>query len=432
MVLSRLGRWRSNNKAALQVGGPPNRVAMRVTGGLLFLGFCTLLMLVATSPPRFLYDEPFHADTVLLLHQHGLSPRFLKSLPTASGPLYSFVQFVFEPLTRLQPVRMRLVNVFLLALVSGILVSSLNRQRQTDHWVAGCSALIVPMTWVVAGMALSEMPAIVFVTLSLYLQLRALAALEAGHPIRGWFLVSGFCLGIAVWGRQPYLLLCGVPVLVGILERRLRMAAAIFVGIVLAMAIPLFVIWNGLVPPDSQDLVLLGVSVPHGLLSLGYAGICFFLIAPEFRYLPLKVLFGLLMLTIAANASLDIMVSYPIQSLADRYFPTSMLSLYGSVSGSLLLSCGLVFLAALLRMIWLDRKDLSRVTIIAGLLCIAIAPMFDTFQYSSRYTAMSLPYLIMAAQAWRRWRLETPITAALGCVLGFLSLLGYFSGNPSE
>jgi hypothetical protein len=83
-------------------------------------------------------------------------------------------------------------------------------------------------------------------------------------------------------------------------------------------------------------------------------------------------------------------------------------------------------------MIWLDRKDLSRVTITAGLLCIAIAPMFDTFQYSSRYTAMSLPYLIMAAQAWRRSRLETPITAALGCVLGFLSLLGYFSGNQSE
>jgi hypothetical protein len=92
---------------------------------------------------RFLYDEPFHADTVLLLHQHGLSPRFLKSLPTASGPLYSFVQFVFEPLTHLQTVRMRLVNVFLLALVSGILVSSLKTQRQTDHWVAGCSPDLV-------------------------------------------------------------------------------------------------------------------------------------------------------------------------------------------------------------------------------------------------------------------------------------------------
>jgi hypothetical protein len=68
---------------------------------------------------------------------------------------------------------------------------------------------------------------------------------------------------------MAYLLLCGVPVLVGILERRLRMAAVIIVGIVLAMAIPLFGIWNGLVPPDSQDLVLLEVSLPHGPLSLG-------------------------------------------------------------------------------------------------------------------------------------------------------------------
>jgi hypothetical protein len=324
---------------------------------------------------------------------------------------------------------MRFVNVFLLLLVSAVLATSLKRQRQTDYWLAGCSVLIVPMTWVVAGMALSEMPAILFVALSLDFQIRGLRALEAGHPIRGWFLVSGVCLGIAVWGRQPYLLLCGVLVLVGILERTLRMPAVIFVGIVLAMAIPLFVIWKGLIPPLAQDIVPLGVSIPHGLISLGYAGICFLLIAPQFRSLPLKVLLGLLVLTIATNAWLDILVLYPIQSLAERYFPTPILSLYGNFCGSLMVSCGVMFLAALLRIIWLDRKDLSRVTITAGLLCIAISPMFDAHQYSSRYTAMSLPYLIMAAQTCRRWRLETPIMAALGCGVGFLSLLGYFSGN---
>jgi hypothetical protein len=50
------------------------------------------------------------------------------------------------------------------------------------------------MTWVVAGMALSEMSAMVFVTLSLYLQLRGLGALEQGRPVLVWFLASSPCL----------------------------------------------------------------------------------------------------------------------------------------------------------------------------------------------------------------------------------------------
>ncbi len=398
---------------------------MRLTGGLLALALLALVVLVATLPERFLYDEPFFARYIPLLHRYGFSTTFLKSLPGTVGPLYSFVHIALEPFTHLQPVRMRFVNTFLLVLTVAMLAVWLKGQKHSDYWVAAGSVLVVPMTWVLAGMALSEMPALVLVTLSLCLQLRGLAALEAGRAVLAWYLGSAVCLALAVWGRQPYLLLCGVPVLAAFFERRLRIPALIFVGVVVGSAVPLFIIWKGLVPP-SHHFVQRGISVTHGLLSLGYTGICFFLLAPRRILLPIRMLLGIVAATVAANALLRALALYPLHSAAERYLPQPALSAYGILCGSIFLSCGVVFLAFLLWITWENRNDLKQLTVNAGLVCVAASPMFIAHQYSSRYTAMALPYLILAAQPWRRWGVATAATSALGCAAGFLSLFGYF------
>jgi hypothetical protein len=403
-----------------------NQKAEIVTGGLLVVSSFALVLLVVTSPGKFLYDEPYFANYIPLLHQYGPTTRFLNSLTGTVGPLYALVHVAFEPLTKLQPARMRLINVLLLVTVVWILAAWLKRQRCSDYLVASCSVLVVPMTWVLAGMALSEMPALMFVTLSLYLQLRGLEALGCGRSAVGWFLGSAIFLGVAVWGRQPYLLLTGVPVLLALRERKLRIPALIFSGVVLAFTIPLFIIWKGLVPP-SHHAVQQGLSITNGIISLGYTGICFLLLAPRSRLLPAKLLIGLVVLTTAANALLGGFALYPVRSFADRHLPASVVSAYGNACGSLFLSCGIVFLVVLLWLTWEAREDLARVTLYAGLMCVAVSPVFIAHQYSSRYTGMSLPYLILAAQPWREWRLKTVITSAVGCSVGFLSLLGYFS-----
>lgn len=342
------------------------------------------------------------------------------------GPLYAFSHVIFEPVTKLQPVRMRFVNVFLLVAVAGMVAAWLKQQKCADYGVASCSALVVPMTWVIAGMALSEMPAMVFVTLSLYLQMKGLRALELSRSALGWFLASGISLGIAVWGRQPYLLLAGVPVLLALLEPRLRTSALVFAVVTAAFALPLFIIWKGLVPPSHQA-VQQGLSVTNGIISLGYTGICFMLLAPRSIRLPAKILMGLVVLTAIGNALTQAFVLYPVRSVVERYLPASTMPAFGNFCGSLFLSCGIVFSALLLKLTWDDRKDLKRVAINAGLLCLAVSPIFVAHQYSSRYTAMSLPYLMLAAQPMREWRPKTMVTAAVGCSIGFLTLFGYFS-----
>lgn len=397
---------------------------MRVAGAVLLVAFLGLVTMVVTSPGAFLHDGPEYIKYVPLLRQHGLTEAFLDSLPGAAGPLYAFVHLAFAPLTELRPVGMRLVNVALLVVVAGTLAAWLKQQDCRDYLVAAGSILIVPMTWVMAGLALTEMPAMVFATLSLYLLLNGVEALEQERPVLRWFVASGVCLAVAVWGRQPYLLLAGVPVVMAVLDRRLWIAALVFAAIVVASAMPLVVAWDGLVPPnDGADE---GLSLLHGIISLGYIGICFFLLVPRLQWFSRKSFIVAAVILAALNTWFGVVVYAPLESLADAFLSDPGMSAYGLVGGSFMLVCGIAFLAWVLETTWQDRRDLRKVAINVSLLCIVLWPAFVANFYASRYTAMALPYLILAVQPWRRWGWATTAATLLGCGMGLVSLRGYY------
>ena len=403
-------------------GAAPGIVA--AAGTVLLLAAVALVMIVVTSPQKFVFDEPEYVNYVPLLRRHGLTEEFLNALTGGAGPLYAFVHRALEPLTNLRPVAMRLVNVVLLAVVIAILASWLKRQNRPDYLLASCAILAVPMTWVLAGMALTSMPALVFVSLSLYVVLRGVEALESGTPVLGWFIAGGIFLGVAVWGRQTALVLAGIPVLLALLDRRLRLPALVFVGIVIAFVSPLVIIWDGFTPPKEEAEE--GLSLVHGLTSLGYTGLCFFLLAPRLTWLSWKALVAAAALISVVNAAFGIVATPPLASFADDFLSDSGMAAYAVVVGSLLVFCAVMFVGWILRIVWQGRHDLKQVTIYVGLLGIALSPALIANYYSSRYTAMALPYLVLAAQPWRTWSWKMNGAAVAGCTAGLLSLLGYF------
>ncbi len=401
------------------------RWIVKATICIFLAAFGLLLVLIARSPEQFLYDEPCFVNYIPLLHKYGFSVDFLNSLTGTVGPLYAFVHVAFEPVTRLQPVGMRSVNFLLLAGTATILGFCWHRRFCWDYWLVSGSVLVIPMTWVVSGMALSEMPAILFVAIGTYLLLRAIDRLEAGHPVTSWFLSAAVCIGVATWGRQPYLLLAAVPILLSLQDRRLIRPAAIAAVTILGLAAPLFFTWKGLVPP-SHHSVQQGVSIVHGLLSFGYAGVCLLLLGSRITWLPPKTTVALFVLTVTANLAVGSLELYPIRSFTARFFPETWFTLYGRLCGSLFLSVGAMFLIILLRTMWQERTDLRLLVIYGGLSLVVASAAFVAHQYSSRYTAMALPHLVLAAHAKRIWGGRSFVLAALGCSLGFLSLLGYF------
>ena len=403
--------------------------ATNATATTLLLAALALVATVVTSSAGFVYDEPSYANYVSLLRLHGLTEEFLDALTGGAGPLYAFLHLTLEPLTNLSPVRMRLVNVGLLTIVAGILMVWLRRQNQPDYLLASCAILVVPMTWVLAGMALTSMPSLVFTTLSLYGLLRGVEAFEKGapalgRPVLGWFIAGGIFLGVAVWGRQPALVLVAVPVLLALLDRTLRIPALAFVAIVVLIAAPLVVAWEGFTPPNEEAEE--GLSLRHGLSSLGYAGLCFFLLVPRLEWLSWRPLVATAGALAAVNAALGIVAICPFASRLDDFLSDFGMASCARLFGSSLVFCAVMFLGWILRIAWHGRRDLKQVTIHAGLLCVVLSPALIANYYSSRYTAMALPYLVLAAQPWRTWGWNTSAATLAGCAAGLLSLLGYF------
>src|SRR5882757_8993048 len=333
------------------------RTAVRVTAWLLSAAFVALVVVVAISPDHFVYDEPPFVEYVALLHKYGFTAEFLNALTGTVGPLYAVIHAAFEPLSGLRPIGMRLINVLLLAAVVGLLALWLRHRHVPDWAVSAASVLAVPMTWVMAGMALSEMPALLLVALSLCLQLRGLEALGRPAPVMGWFALSAVSLGAAVWGRQPYLLLVGVPILTAMLERRLRVAALLFVAIVLAIALPLFVVWHGLVPPSHQERVQQGLAPVNAILSFGYTGLCFFLLAPRTRWISAAGLAVLVVAAVVANGLFGMISIAPLRTMVERHLSAGFAAAYGNFCGSMFLACGAAFVVWLIRSTWERRDD---------------------------------------------------------------------------
>jgi hypothetical protein len=391
----------------------------------LLVAWAGLIGLVATSPGKSVFDEPYLTMYLSLLHERGLSRDFLSSLPGAMGPLHAFVQAAFAGITSLDPVGLRLVNLATLVAAVAFVAGASGYPDREDRLISAGSALAIPMAWVLGGMSLSEMPAIAFASLSLWLQLRGLQRVGEGWSAVAWFGASGLCLAVAVWGRQPFLLLGGVPVVLAIVEPRLRAAAAISSVITLALVVPLLVAWQGLTPP-AHHFMETPPSPMNGVASLGYVGMCLLFLAPGMAWQHRRALLWTYGVVVVVNAALSILVFYPLRSAAMRVLPGYALWAYGTLWGALMLTFSLMTLAFVCHSIWQARKDLRAIAINLGLLLMAVWPSFMGLYYTSRYTGMALPFLLLAAEPVRQWRPATAVGALVGCAAGAVSLVGYY------
>jgi hypothetical protein len=405
--------------------GGDERNARRLLQGSLLLALLALLVLVAVSPRQPIYDERYFTAYLTLLDRYGLSKAYLRSLPEAMGPLYAFVHAAFADLTSLHPLGMRAVNLALFAAVTAIVAGASGHTNSGDRWTSAGSVLAVPMAWVLGGMALSEMPALVFATLSLWLQLKGLERIDDRPRTVAWFAASAICLGISVWGRQPFFLLGAIPVLLAAADSRLRAAAAISACITLALALPLFIAWQGLTPP-AHRFMQQPPSFMNGIASLGYVGVCLLFLVPGLVWQHRRRLLWAFGIIVLANAMFSLWELYPLRSTVAGRLPGYALWLYGTLWGAVILTFSLLALAFIGRAIWQARHDHRAATINLGLLLMAIWPAFQGLYYSSRYTGMCLPFLLLSVEPLRPWRLSTAIAALAGCIAGAVSLAGYY------
>lgn len=217
---------------------------------LLFGLFTLIVILFVFNRPPF-YDEDDYLKNVALLQKYGFSRAYLVNLIGSAGPLYSTVHYILEPLTDLQAPYIRLVNIgFLLGIIyfTGRTVQLLN----FTCWTYGLNSMAIPMTYVISGLALTEIPAMFFYSAGIYLIIKAISSSASNVNGIIKLITGGICISLAILGRQPYLLtLAAFPILFYNKKNYKKNSILLIITIIFSVALPCYVfsVWNGLVAP---------------------------------------------------------------------------------------------------------------------------------------------------------------------------------------
>jgi 4-amino-4-deoxy-L-arabinose transferase-like glycosyltransferase len=394
------------------------------------LGFVVLLTCVLLSPHSLIYDEVYHLPLVGLLNQYGLSYRFLRGTgQSAPGPLYSIIHYIFQPLTDLEAPAIRLVNILLLLLL--ILVLSLTLQKIFKIPRALVSSLAImglPMIWVITGMALTEISAMLLATLSVFLIFLALEKIEDNQQISlGIAALSGLCLGMAILGRQTFIVLMFILPILTISSSKKSWQPLLLCwltsGILPAIV---FSVWGGIVPPGQSSLSS-GYSLRNGFLSFAYTGLLLFILAPKWFSLSRAIIISVLVSGFLGNAIFTILSIRPAYHVFKKIIPDpTLLNFFFYLASSCLLAFGILFLIASLNNCRDHNKDSKFLFLNVAVIIVAATAFKITHYYSTRYTATAIPFLILLAQYYTKDNYFKVARLLLGNIVGCLMLVSYF------
>ena len=134
--------------------------------------FILLIYILFSTSNIVVYDEANFYPNINLFKKFGFSHNFLILIDNQSpGPLYQIFHFYLEPFTGLNLVKMRVVNLILLIFIIIILrktLIKLNLNHTPAYYIVA-----IPMTWVITGIALTELPAMFFCTISIYFLIKS-------------------------------------------------------------------------------------------------------------------------------------------------------------------------------------------------------------------------------------------------------------------
>lgn len=403
---------------------------------VLVAGFIFLIALVAgLSRPPF-YDERYYIKNVFLLQQYGFSREYLLKHIGSAGPLYSAVHYVFAPLTHLRVPYIRLVNVFLLA---GSMYF-LGKTLQLLQFSANMALLVlaIPMTYVVTGLALTEVPAMFFFSAAIYSILYATT--KSKYPIV-YLIAGGFLMGLAILGRQPYLLTLGVlPILFWNKEAYIKNGLLLIVTIISALVLPaiVFSVWNGLVAPEDAalytEIARNGISLQPKFFFFctAYFAVIVLLLAPSIYLRPTRRLLAFLgialLIFIAVNYSAGVITFLPMRFTLERLFSASFISGAELICGAVIMVLSVYLLLSIAQRV---KENYSKELLffVAATFLIALSCIKITWGYSSRYAAQAIPLIVPLCAVFYRRSKYNVYRLALGIVIGAVSLLTYIKSD---
>jgi hypothetical protein len=413
---------------------------------LLLVGL-TLLITIAVffKHPAF-YDEYAYLQNVPLLHKYGIGNVYLTKLYGSAGPLYSLIHYAFEPVTHLNAPYIRLVNITALLFIILFVAINLQLLKNTE-WHYAFYIMATPIIYTVSGLALTEVPAMLFYSAALYFIIKTARGCELKYRNALLYaMLGGLCMNLSILGRQPYLAsLPAVAFLFTFKKNTLKTLLIFLVLMFFSVVTPFYVffMWKGLVPPSDASFYTTAMSpgpqfrIDFFILCLFYLAVCMFLAAPGFFAFPTQnkrvVLVAGYATTALLNYKFQILSYTPLAYLIKKInLSDNQLQLLSGFLGSAILLAGLFFL---LNSLWHLKNNYQKkefVFFMVSLLLIAFSCAKITWGFSSRYAAQAVPLIIIiASYFYKPTASYNLIRIAAGVTIGIISILSYFLSTPN-
>ena len=398
---------------------------------LLALGFVGMaaFIIIFHNKPLF-QDEVPYLYNVTILHRYGLGKEYLLNLLGSAGPLHSLVHYCFEPLTHLQPTGVRLVN---LAFLGGtiyftglILQASKIGQRSYSLYV-----MCIPKVYIFGAMAITDMPAIFFLSMSVFFLFKVVDSYEDPGKAFFYSLVCGLCMCLAIIGRQPILpALFAFPLL---FLKKLNLRSFLYLGtiFVVALAVPcyMFLLWNGLMPPGDQIYYQapspgIHLTPQYFMFSLFYHGFIFAIISPAIFVIPRKTALLFILVCIVAGVIIYAVkeVSYlPLEHVMKKILPAGLLEPAGYFLGTMMVIIGAYVFLTLL---WQAKQHIHNHVLlffIFASLFICASCLKITWGFFSRYAFQGIPVLIPITAFFYRHHRFHVLFVVIAVIAGLLS-----------
>lgn len=417
---------------------------MKKSSVYIAIGIFLILTLFIVTIFRFqapFWDEAYYLENVTILNDFGFTKQFLLDYKGPAGPTYAVIHYIFQPLTRLEAPIVRLVNIlFLVGTLFLMYKIFLNlKVSKTNSIIFSLSTLAIPTIYTIAGLALTEMFAVFFLTVSLYFIILAYQNNKNNYLLA---IISGLSFSFAVLGRQPIMVLwLAIPFLFINTDKlfqfdfsKKKFLEFIIVTAVVSLILPLWVfyIWGNIQPP----LVAVftgggGLSPTNLILALGYAAIYTIFINPNYfdiknDFSSKKELVLVLLVAVFLNIFLLRIEFTPFTSIVSNYLSNSFLFYYKLCCGSILAVLGITFIYYFLKK-QLNQKDRLSLFFSVGFVLIIATSIKVTHQFSARYVAQAFPLIILGLNTKRKnvsW--TSFIFLLVGGGLGLISLNSYF------
>ena len=374
-------------------------------------------------------DEVVYKENVTLLYKYGLSDKFFWEYLGPPGPTYAFLHALFAPITHLIPTRMRMVNVAMFGILLYSLTTFFRQTHLPHHKENAFSILSAPITFMVACLAITEIPALTFLLLGYQMLLLALKNEHFGQKY-ALAILSGLLVSLAIMGRQTYLVsLLTLPILY-FPEKKKTDIVAIALCLIFSLLFPLkvFSVWQNLVPYQclaaNQEYVF-----AHGILGLGYSAIFvlgwnvdfFAKISPKHSA---HFLVGIIFIFVT-NHFLGLVEFLPAKILTERFFSPTLQPTIAKMFGSLCISISLYFLYSLAIKTFEKKKNVYYLFALANYLVILATFFKISHMFGARYVFQAFPFLMYLVLQDKKFHAKNLTLKIIFLLLGLLFLWKY-------